>query len=142
MKIRSRVRRGRTPGLPASGGKNGASGSVAAGSPVSSTSIGRSTPSTRGALRLRSSRTQYSSLPMSTHEFALATPIMSAHPRIVPARDVAALDQREQLALAHQRVVERQPRELVLVRPRVPRPGVVEHPVVNLAVVLELERAD
>ncbi len=64
------------------------------------------------------------------------------HARVVPAAHGAAGDQLQQLALGHHRVVEREAGELVLARARRPRPGVVEHPVVQLAVVLELERAD
>ena len=39
------------------------------------------------------------------------------HPRIVPARHVALLHELQQLALAHHRVVQVQPRELDLLRP-------------------------
>ena len=63
------------------------------------------------------------------------------HARIVPAGDVAFLDEREQLALAHDRVGEVQPGELDLARLR--RHGQVgDQPVVERAVLLELERAE
>ena len=129
---------------------------------------GRSTASTRGARWFRSSRMAYSSLPMSTRLLVLATPIRipegadrlgrhaappqpgdRRHARVVPAAHVAALHQLEQLALAHHRVVEVAARELVLVRPRrrAARASarvlpVIHHPVVERAVVLELQRAE
>ena len=66
------------------------------------------------------------------------------HPRIVPSRDELLLDQREQLALAHHRVIQIEPREFDLPRPR-PERGVladaVHHPVVERTMILELERA-
>ena len=45
------------------------------------------------------------------------------HARIVPAGDVLLLDQLQQLALAHHRVIQVEARELVLARP--PSPGSV-----------------
>ena len=43
------------------------------------------------------------------------------HPRIVPAADELLLDQRQQLPLAHHRVIQIQPRELDLLRSRAER---------------------
>ena len=120
---------------------------------------------TRGAIQFRSSRTQNSSLPMSTDGVDLghadqvgegpdglgpvappAHPGDRRHAGVVPARDVPVVHQGQELALAHDRVVEVQPGELVLVGPHVAVPlrdaGAVDHPVVQLAVVLELQRAD
>ncbi len=63
------------------------------------------------------------------------------HAGIVPAADVAARHQRQQLPLAHHGVRQVQPRELDLLR--VTRGGeLVEHPIVERSVDLELERAD
>ena len=92
---------------------------------------------TRGARLLRSSRTACSSSATSTRFSRLATPMRSQnvriasgviaaaphpddrrHARIVPARDVPFLDEREQLALAHHRVGEVEPGELDLPRLR------------------------
>src|SRR5581483_4189598 len=64
------------------------------------------------------------------------------HARVVPAVDEAALDELEQLALADHRVVEVEAGELVLMRPRLRPVHRLEQPVVELAVVLELERAE
>ena len=63
------------------------------------------------------------------------------HTRVVPAGDVALLDQLAQLALAHDGVVYAQARELNLPRP-VGHGDVVDHPVVERAVRLELQRAE
>ena len=63
------------------------------------------------------------------------------HARIVPARDVPAPHQLRQHALGQHRVGHVQPRELVLARPRRHR-QVLDEPVVERAVVLELQRAD
>ena len=63
------------------------------------------------------------------------------HARIVPAGDMAAAHQLGQHALGQHRVGEVEPRELVLPRPRGHR-QVVEEPVVERPMVLELERAD
>ena len=63
------------------------------------------------------------------------------HPRVVPARDEPFLHELQQLALAHHRVGEVQARELDL--PRLARHRQVVHgPVVERAVILELERAE
>ena len=68
------------------------------------------------------------------------------HPRIVPAVDVALVDELEQLALRQHDVGQVEPRELVLVRQRPLELAAVgelaDHPVVQRAMVLELERAD
>ena len=64
------------------------------------------------------------------------------HAGVVPARDPLLVHDLQELPLRHHRVAEGQPGELVLAGARVPRAGVVEHPVVELAVRLELERAD
>ena len=68
------------------------------------------------------------------------------HAGIVPAGDVAVLDQAEQLALAQHRVVEVEAGELDLLGPAEPvalgHAGVLDHPVVQLPVVLELEGAE
>ena len=64
------------------------------------------------------------------------------HAGVVPAGDPLLVDNLEELALRHHRVAERQPGELVLPGARVPGAGVVEHPVVEFAVRLELQRAD
>ena len=63
------------------------------------------------------------------------------HARIIPARDVPAAHQLGQHALGEHRVGDVEPRELVLARPR--RHGqVLDEPVVQRPVVLELQRAD
>ena len=62
------------------------------------------------------------------------------HARVVPAADVPAFDQLEQLALAHHRVAEIQPRELDL--PRVIDAERVEIPVVERPMVFVFERAE
>ena len=68
------------------------------------------------------------------------------HARIVPAADVSFGDEREQLAFAHDRVVEVEPGELDLLRMVDGRIDAlverVDEPVVERAVVLELQRAD
>ena len=63
------------------------------------------------------------------------------HARVVPAAHAAVLDELQQEALREHRVGEVEPRELVLARPRRHR-QVLEEPVVERPVVLELERAD
>ena len=66
------------------------------------------------------------------------------HARVVPAGDEPLLDERQELPLAHHRVVQVQPRELDLLRPRAERgvvADVVHDPVVQRAMILELERA-
>ena len=60
---------------------------------------------------------------------------------IVPAVHAAILHELQQPALAHDRVGQVQPRELHLVGPRAERQR-VEHPVVERAMILELERAE
>ena len=72
---------------------------------------------------------------------AAAHPGDRRHPGIVPAGDEALLHQLEQFPLAHHGVVEVQPRELVLARTGL-RKKVVDEPVVDRPVVLELEGAD
>ena len=62
------------------------------------------------------------------------------HPRIVPAGDVLLLHELQQLALAHHRVGEIEPGELDLLR--VVDAQLAAEPVVQRAVVLELQRAD
>ena len=78
----------RSPGLPTSDGKYGPvnDSTSPSGHVVTVTGSGRSTPSTRGAIQLRSSRTQNSSLPMSTTELTLATPMSSAKARMASGR--------------------------------------------------------
>ena len=67
------------------------------------------------------------------------------HSRIVPAIDVTTLHELEQLALAHDRVGEVQPGELVLLRQRpLQKAGVGEpfdDPIVERPMVLELKSA-
>ena len=63
------------------------------------------------------------------------------HPRVVPAADVALVDQPQQDALRQHGVGEVQARELVLARPRRHR-QVLDQPVVERPVGLELERAE
>ena len=120
---------------------------------------GRSTASTRGARRFRSSRTQCSRSATSMMLSFLATPTRSQksriasgvnaapaqaddrrHARIVPARDVLLDDELQQLALAHHRVGQVEAGELDLLRARRHR-QVGEQPVVERPVILELERA-
>ena len=72
---------------------------------------------------------------------AAAHPGDGRHARIVPARHRPFLDQREQLALAHHRVGQVQPRELDLPRLRRHR-QVGDQPVVERPVILELQRAE
>ena len=121
---------------------------------------GSSTPKRRGALWLSSSRTVCSRYSTSTtlsrlghadrvrevahalrREAAPAHAGERGHARVVPAAHVALVDQPHQLALAHHGVREVQARELVLVRLGRHR-QVLEEPVVERAVHLELERAD
>ena len=63
------------------------------------------------------------------------------HARVVPAAHVPALDEREKPPLAHHRVGEVQAGELDLLRAR-RRAAMLDQPVVERPVVLELERAD
>ncbi len=79
-------------------------------------------------------------------EAAAAQPGHGRHPRIVPAVDVLLLDQLQQLALAHHRVVQVETRELVLTRTAFARVtarqgGVFDHPVVERPMVDVLQRA-
>ena len=109
---------------------------------------------------LRSSRTAYSKVASSIRASDRATPILSAkariasgvtprrrspamrgHPRIVPSRHVPIVDQPEQLPLAQHGVVQLEPGELGLLR-RPLESGLPHQPVVELAVVLELEGAE
>jgi hypothetical protein len=62
------------------------------------------------------------------------------NPRIVPAADPVLLDQLQQLALAHQRVGEVQPGKFDLLR--MIDLQLIEKPIVQRAMVLELQRAD
>ncbi len=63
------------------------------------------------------------------------------HARVVPAVDVAFVDELQQLALAHHRVAQVEPCELDL--PGRSRHGhVVDQPVVEWTMILELERAE
>ena len=61
------------------------------------------------------------------------------HARVVPPRDVAPFDQVHELSLGHDRVAEVEPGELDL--PRMVDLKLVEEPVVQGAMVLELQRA-
>ena len=63
------------------------------------------------------------------------------HPRIVPALDVAVVDELLQQALARDHEHHVRARELDLPRPARAVPEVVEEPIVERAVILELERA-
>ena len=74
-------------------------------------------------------------------EPAAANPGDGRHAGIVPAADELLLDQRQQPALAHHRVIQVEPGKLDLLRTR-GRPGVFDDPVVQRAVILELQRAD
>ena len=72
---------------------------------------------------------------------APAQPADRRHARVVPAGDMLLLHQLQQLALAHHRVVQVEPRELDLLRP-VAVEQVIDQPVVERAVIFELERAE
>ena len=72
---------------------------------------------------------------------AAPQPADRRHPRIVPARHVPLLHELQQLALAHHRVVQVEPRELDLLR-LVALDERVHQPVVERPMVLELERAE
>ena len=72
---------------------------------------------------------------------APAQPGQGRHARIVPAVDPALADQLGQKPLRQHRVVDVEPRELVLPRPRRHR-QIVEQPVVERPVILEFERAE
>ena len=121
---------------------------------------GSSTPKRRGADRLSTARTAYSSCPILDDAVRLrdadhlgevadalgreAAPAKAGdrrHARVVPAANPALVDEPEQEALGQHGVGEVQPGELVL-----PRPGgdrqVLDQPVVERPVRLELERAD
>ena len=127
---------------------------------VRTTFTGSRTPMKRGARLLRSSRRQCSRSSTSTTLLRLARPMRSqnsrmrlgrvaaaadprerGHARVVPARDVLARHELEELALGEERVRDVQARELDLARPfrKVQR---LEAPVVERPVVLELERAE
>ena len=71
---------------------------------------------------------------------AAAQPGQGRHARIVPPAHVALLDQLDQAALGQDRVRQVEPRELVLARPARHR-QMLDQPVVQRAVVFELERA-
>ena len=70
-------------------------------------------------------------------------PANRRHPRVVPSRHVPLLHELQQLPFAHHGVVQVEPRELDLVRPIGPALSeqVLEQPVVQGSMVLELERA-
>src|SRR5262249_35754830 len=61
------------------------------------------------------------------------------HSGIIPSRNAALIYQLKQLSLGHHRVAERQASKLVLPRPRIPGSQIVQHPIVELAVALELQ---
>ena len=63
------------------------------------------------------------------------------HARIVPAAHMFFVHQLQELALAGDRVVQLQPREFILAR-MTGDGDVIQHPVVQRAVILELQRAD
>ena len=72
---------------------------------------------------------------------AAAQTAQRRHTRIVPAGDIALLDEAAQLALGHDGVVDAEARKLDLAR--LARNGhVVDHPVVERAVILILQRAE
>ncbi len=79
-------------------------------------------------------------------EAAPARADKGGHPRIVPAVDVALVHHLDEPPLGQHHAGEVEPRELVLLRQRARQlPAVgqfLDHPVVERAVVLELERAD
>ena len=121
---------------------------------------GFATHSTRGTRMLRSLRTACSKVASSVRAGLRATPTPSANARmasgVTPRRRMPAsvgmrgssqpahvpvVHEPQQLALAHHRVVEHEPRELGLLgRPL--EPGLAHQPVVDVLVVLELERAE
>ena len=72
---------------------------------------------------------------------APAQPGDGRHARVIPTADEPFFHQLQQLAFAHDRVVEHQPRKLVLVRTRLLEQG-VEQPVIDGPVVLEFQGAD
>ena len=72
---------------------------------------------------------------------APAQPHQGRHARVVPAADIALLDQLQELALAHHRVGQVEAGKFVLLR-AVDAEQVVQEPVVEGAVVLELQGAD
>ena len=109
---------------------------------------------------LRSSRTACSKVASSIRASDRATPIVvgegadrlgrhapaaqpgdGRHPGIVPSRHVPVVHQPEQLPLAQDGVVELEPGELGLLR-RPLESRLAHQPVVDVAVVLELERAE
>ena len=64
------------------------------------------------------------------------------HARVVPAGDEAFVDELHELALAHDGVAEAEPGELVLVGQGTRQVELLQNPVVERAVHLELQRAD
>src|SRR5438445_7600736 len=68
------------------------------------------------------------------------------HARIVPAVDVLAFDELDQLALAHYRISKVEPGEFVLMRQRPLQQSrlreLLDHPVVERPMILEFERAE
>ena len=122
---------------------------------------GRSTAMTRGARRLRSSRTQCSRYSIWTMFSRLATPMRSTevadglgrvaaaphareggHARVVPAAHVPLLHEPQQLALAHDGVGDVEAGELALARMHAGQVEGLEDPFVQRPVHLELERAE
>ena len=123
------------------------------------TRSGRSTAITRAARLFRSSRTKCSSSDSCVVPLVFDTPMLATevanrfrriaappdarkrgHPRIVPAVHMSVLHQRQQLALAQQRVGEIQPVELELLRRK--DAELLDEPVVQRPVIFELEGAD
>ena len=121
---------------------------------------GSSTPNRRGAVRFSTARTANSSEPELDHAVGLgdtdhlrevadplgreAAPAQARdrrHARVVPAANAPLVDEPEQEALGQHRVGEVEPGELVLLRSRRHR-QVLDQPVVERPVGLELERAD
>src|SRR5205823_1077448 len=73
---------------------------------------------------------------------AAPQPADGGHARIVPARHQILLHELQQLALAHDRVIQIEPRELDLLRPRAAeqaRAERIDEPVVERAMILELQ---
>ena len=127
---------------------------------MSTTLIGSTTHITRGTRMLRSLRTACSNvgelgarrLPRDAdgvaeranglrRHAATTQAGKRRHARIVPAAHVSLVHETQQLPLAHDRVVELQARELDL-RGRILEPRLAHEPFVDVAIVLELERAE
>ena len=71
-----------------------------------------------------------------------AEPGDGGHPGVVPPLHVLLLHETEELPLAQHRVVQVQPGHLVLMGPGLLEAHLLQQPVVDLPVVLELQRAD